>query len=463
MPNNELLRQLPKIDELIHNNHLAELSPYTLRIQVIREVVDDLRQNIVSNTIKTCPSTQDIVMMIKKLFHKRLQPNLKRVINGTGVVLHTNLGRAPLAHAALEAIQNTAFDYSNLEFDVASGIRGSRFTHVEDLLTQLTGAEAAMVVNNNAAAIMLALSAHCSGKEVIVSRGELVEIGGSFRVPDVLRQSGCTLVEVGTTNKTHDYDYKNAITENTAAILSVHTSNFTITGFTSKPDMTALSNIAKMHKIPLIEDVGSGCLFDLSAYGIMNQPCITDSIRTGVNLITFSGDKLLGGPQAGILVGEAEIIKKCKKHPLARALRIDKLSLAALEATLRLYMDPNQLMNNLPVLNMICAPYETLHRRAETLKNAINHNDGYVIELIEVNAIAGGGAMPDQNIPSVGVAITHKNFSASKLERSLRLVAVPIIGRIIKDKFILDVRTLHEDTFDYISNQLQNLLTGDTA
>ncbi|MCL2571334.1 MAG: L-seryl-tRNA(Sec) selenium transferase [Defluviitaleaceae bacterium] len=415
MPDNNLLRQLPKVD---------------LLTQAARQVLDNLREEIKEGR-KNLPCNETLTGQVVEQYNQNLKPKLQRVINGTGIILHTNLGRAPLATEALNAIIETARDYSNLEYDVEEGKRSSRHAHVEDLLTQLTGAEGAMVVNNNAAAVMLALATIAHDQDVLVSRGELVEIGGSFRVPDVITQSGCRLIEVGTTNKTHLRDYERPA----GAILRVHTSNFIITGFVAKPTLEELAALSQ----PLIEDLGSGSLIPFH-----HQPTVADSIKAGVDIVTFSGDKLLGGPQAGIIVGRKDLIEKMKKHPLARAMRIDKLCLAALEATLRLYQDPDTVIEKIPTLKMLHATPEYLQEKATQLQSQL----GNKTTVITQESQAGGGAMPGENFTTAAVAFTQKN-NPNSIEHHFRNWS--IIGRIHKDRFILDVRTLNPEDFPYIS------------
>ncbi|MCL2361511.1 MAG: L-seryl-tRNA(Sec) selenium transferase [Defluviitaleaceae bacterium] len=455
-----LLRQIPKVDELLFHPEVSSYSPGALLTATVRQVLDNLRNDIEQGAIETMPSCDSIAREISLQFSQNFEPNLRRVINGTGIILHTNIGRAPLAKEALEAITETARDYSNLEYDISIGKRSSRHVHVEDLLTQLTGAEAAMVVNNNAAAVLLALAAVAHHKDVIVSRGELVEIGGSFRIPDVMSQSGCRLVEVGTTNKTHIADYEKALlnTKNhysidpvdnfTGALLRVHTSNFIISGFTTKPALTELAEIARKYSVPLIEDLGSGCMIPISG-----QPTVADSIKAGVDIVTFSGDKLLGGPQAGIIVGKQEYIAKMKSHPLARALRMDKLCIAALEATLRLYLNPETAVEKIPTLKMLSMESATLHKKAKKLVKVLGKDQAYVIE--EASQ-AGGGAMPGENMATAAVAIKTK-ISAHALERHFRSGPVAIIGRISRDIFLLDVRTLAEEDFPLIAARLKEV------
>ena len=463
---NSLLRQIPKVDELLSVDIFSNLSPMILLTRAIRRVLTDLRCDIQEGRIEILPCANELAHRVKQLFDEYASPNLTRVINGTGIILHTNLGRAPLAAEALEAVADAPRDYSNLEYCIEKGQRSSRHVHVEDLLTRLTGAESAMVVNNNAAAVLLALSAVACGerKEVIVSRGELVEIGGSFRVPDVLIQSGCKLVEVGTTNKTHLADYEKAIDPaRTGVLLRVHTSNFMITGFAAKPSLNELSGISKRHGIPLIEDLGSGCMISLTQYGI-NQPVVADSVKAGVDIITFSGDKLLGGPQAGIIVGRKEYIAKMKAHPLARAMRIDKLCLGALEATLRLYLDADTAVEKIPVLRMLCEPPEKLHEKARLLEAMLKKcNFSGEINIITEASQAGGGAMPEVNLATAAIAISSDVLSANSLECHFRSGKVPVIGRISHNRFILDVRTISPDDFPLISARLNSAATINPA
>jgi len=453
---NNLLRQIPKVDELLFHTTLALLASGTVLTQGIREVLDDLRRDIKEGRVDTLPCCDALAEKVAVRLREFNRPNLQRMINGTGIILHTNLGRAPLATEALNAIEDVARDYSNLEYCIKNGERSSRHVHIEKLITHLTGAEAAMVVNNNAAAVLLALSA-VEQKDIIVSRGELVEIGGSFRVPDVLAQSGCRLVEVGTTNKTHTYDYERAIEPDlTGALLRVHTSNFIMSGFVAKPGLSELAYIAANHSIPLIEDLGSGCLVNLARYGIHGQPVVADSIKAGVDIVTFSGDKLLGGPQAGIVAGRAKWIAKMKAHPLARAMRIDKLCLAALEATLRLYHEPETAVEKIPTLRMLCESPGMLLEKAQMLKEQLATSGGHKIIVVAGASLAGGGAMPEEGLATATVAI-NAGISARALELHFRMGAVPIIGRISRDMFMLDVRTIDVEDFRHIASRLQEV------
>ena len=453
----ELLRQIPKTDDLLAHPLFAGLGPTPLLTMAARQVLDKLRGHILSGAVNNVPNINDLADEVARLFAESRQPNLRRVINATGIILHTNLGRGPLAKEALCAIAETARGYSTLEYDLNEGKRSSRHSHVEALLTQLTGAEAAMVVNNNAAAVLLALSALAAKRDVLVSRGELVEIGGSFRVPDVLRESGCCLVEVGTTNKTYPHDYENGINqESTGALLRVHTSNFKIVGFVATPTLEELALLAKKHSILLIEDLGSGCMINLEPFGIYGQPVVGASVKAGADIITFSGDKLLGGPQAGIIVGRAKNIAILKKHPLARAMRIDKLSLAALEATLRLYLDPKTAVQNIPVLRMLCAKTEVLEKKACILQSQMG--DGALV--VPEHSQAGGGAMPGDVFASYAVSVDVQPFSAQAAEQHFRAGKTPIIGRIAQNRFLLDVRTINEEDLPLIAARFKNLKEG---
>jgi L-seryl-tRNA(Ser) seleniumtransferase len=364
--------------------------------------------------------------------------SLRRVINASGVVLHTNLGRAPLAEAALRAIDEVARGFSNLEYDLASGKRGSRYTHCVELLRQLTGAEDALVVNNCAAAMVLALNALAQKKEALVSRGELVEIGGSFRIPDIMARSGARLVEVGTTNRTHDDDYRRAITPKTGAIVKVHRSNFAIEGFTSDVSVEKLVFIAAEHGLPVIHDLGSGLMVSLDDFGLPGEPTAEAAVKSGATLVLMSGDKLLGGPQAGIILGEAAAIAKLRKNPFTRAMRVDKLTLAALEATLRLYLDRDRALSEIPVLQMLTARVDDLHARATGIVEGLR-KEGHVAEVVVSESSVGGGAFPTARIASRAVAIVA---NAEYIEARLRLADFPVIGRIEDSRLLLDLRSV---------------------
>ena len=456
--NSQLLRQIPKVDELLRHPRLASLScQHTILTETVREVIDSLRQAILAGEE---PSLQpdSLCDEVERLVQKKTTMNLRPVINATGIALHTNLGRAKLSTAAVQAIQSVAQDYNTLEYNLEKGSRGSRYSHVEQLISKLTGAEDAMVVNNNAAAVMLVLSTMARGKEVVTSRGELVEIGGAFRVPEIMSQSGGTLVEVGTTNKTHPSDYVRAVTENTGAFLKVHTSNFKIVGFSEEVSLEEMVRLGHERNIPVIYDLGSGAMVRLEDYGILDEPNVLDAMKSGADIISFSGDKLLGGPQAGIIIGRREYIEAMKKNPLTRAFRIDKLTLAALEATLREYQDPAQAIQNNPTLRMITATMETLVPKGEQLLAELQRTcDGsYTVELTEDFGQVGGGSVPTQMIRSSVVAVEPTLVSPDVLEQRLRRISLPIIARISKDRLLLDVRTIEEHHFSYIAESIRD-------
>ena len=378
---------------------------------------------------------------------------LKRVVNGTGIVIHTNIGRSLISVDVMDNIKDIATNYSNLEYDLEKGERGSRYSHLEDIIIEITGGEAAMVVNNNAAAVLLVLSTMAKDKEVIVSRGELIEIGGSFRIPDVMEQSGAKLVSVGTTNKTHLWDFENAITEDTAALLKVHTSNYRILGFTSSVSAEELYELKAKYNIPLIEDLGSGVLIDLSKYGLEYEPTVQDSIKNGVDVVTFSGDKLLGGPQAGIIVGKREYIEAMKKNPLTRAFRIDKFTISALEATLRFYLDEKIAVEKIPTLKMLSMSIEELENKAKTLYELLTENidnEKCKVEIVDDYSEVGGGSLPLEKISTKCIMLTLNNLSVSEFEKKLREYEIPIITRVYRDNVYIDLRTVREDEFNIV-------------
>ena len=455
--NSQLLRKIPKVDELLRLPELSELScPHTILTESVRETIDRVRQQILSGEQPSLEAEQ-LCRQVLALVHKKTPMSLRPVINATGIVLHTNLGRARLSDAAVEAIHSVAQDYNTLEYNLEKGSRGSRYSHVEKLIAKLTGTEAAMVVNNNAAAVMLVLSTMTKGKEVITSRGELVEIGGAFRVPEIMQQSGGTLVEVGTTNKTHLSDYQNAITENTGALLKVHTSNFKIMGFCEEVSLEEMVELGHQHNIPVIYDLGSGAMVRLSDYGIQDEPNVLDSVKSGADIISFSGDKLLGGPQAGIIIGRREYIEAMKKNPLTRAFRIDKLTLAALEATLREYLDPQEVIHRNPTLRMITATMDDLVPMGQQLLEALQKvcDGSYRVTLTEDFGQVGGGSVPTQMIRSSVVAVEPTRISLDLLETRLREHdPLPVIARISKDRLLLDVRTIESRHFDYVAQSI---------
>ena len=465
MNRKNLFTLIPKVDELLEDNIIKELLTYIPRKSVmdsIREEADGLRNIIKEGNIKE----EEIVCIIDKLVEniklkatKKNSLKLKRVVNATGTVIHTNLGRSLMNEEIFNNMKEIALNYSNLEYDLETGSRGSRYSHVEEIIKELIGGEASMVVNNNAAAVLLALSATAVNKEVIVSRGELIEIGGSFRIPEVLEQSGAHLVEVGSTNKTHLNDYEKAINENTGALLKVHTSNYRILGFTSSVDSKELYELKMKYDIPLIEDLGSGVLIDLSKYGLEYEPTVVESLEKGVDIVTFSGDKLLGGPQAGIIVGKKEYIDKMKAHPLTRAFRVDKFTLSALELTLRYYLDEKKALENIPTLRMLTMTMEELNKKSEDLLFKINKSiDSLDIELsIEDDySEVGGGSLPLEKLPTKCIVINIKNHSTQEFENNLRSFNIPIITRLYKDKIYLDLRTIKEEDYDIIIDGILN-------
>ena len=423
--------------------------------EAVRRTLDRLRADILVGTVTELPSTEALCAQISASCRASRLPSLRGVINATGIVLHTNLGRACLSDRALAAARGVSQGYSTLEYDLTAGERGQRYAHVEPLLCRLTGAEAAMVANNNAAAVLLILSALTAGGEVITSRGELVEIGGSFRMPDVMAACGAVLREVGSTNKTHLSDYANAISEQTRALLKVHTSNYRIVGFTESVSPAALAELGRSRSIPVIEDLGSGCLVDLAPLGLRDEPTVQASVKAGVDVLSFSGDKLLGGPQAGIIVGKRRCIDLLKRHPLARALRVDKLTLAALEATLQAYVDGTALQE-IPVLSMLAQTPEELRQRAESLCRRMGES-GVTAEVVSTENPVGGGAVPTQTLHSFAVAVVPRDSAAARSYgsgQSPSSSALPMTGvcwicglcsrRILTRSFRLFGRPLHE-------------------
>ncbi len=448
------LARLPAVDELLRETEmqpLLERYPRNLVVESVRLELDTIKKKVVAENLQVDElfSLPVFFTQVAEALEMRMAPRLKRVINATGVVIHTNLGRSPLPIAALAQANAVACRYSNLEYNLESGRRGIRYDNVEALLCRLTGAEAAMVVNNNAGAVLLVLSALAAGREVIISRGEMIEIGGAFRIPEVIAQGGAILREVGTTNRTHPADYERAINEETALILKVHTSNYRVSGFTSAVDSVELVKLAKRFSLPVIEDLGSGCMMDLSAYGIGGEPTVRQVVKTGVGIVTFSGDKLVGGPQAGIVVGRRDLIEQVKRHPLNRALRIDKLTLTFLEEVLKCYLDEEKAVSSLPTLAMLTISPAELRRRANRLKSRIRRQlgniNGITLTVKEGISRAGGGALPMVEIPTWLVTLQVNGSSASALERFFRSRPLPIITRILDDHVIFDPRTLFAD------------------
>lgn len=416
----------------------------------MKESIDYFRDKILEEEIMNF-SKDDIIDKFCNIIKDKNIPNLRRVINATGTILHTNLGRALLSKEALESIIEVSMGYSNLEFNLKDGSRGSRYEHVEKLLMDLTGSEGAVVVNNNAAAVFLVLNTLCKDKEAVVSRGELVEIGGSFRIPEVMSYSGAKLVEIGTTNRTHLRDYENSLGENTGALLKVHTSNYKILGFTKEVFVEELVELGKEKDIPIIADIGSGTLIDFSKYGLSLEPTVQSYIEKGVDIVTFSGDKLLGGPQGGLIVGKKKWIEKIKKNQLIRALRVDKMTLAALEATLKAYLDEERAINNIPTLNMMISSKEIHKKRGEKLKRSLKRElNNFNIEISEDYSVVGGGSMPEEKIETYVIKIKSDLYSSCQIEERLRNNKTPIITRIYKDYVIIDLRTIVDEDFPII-------------
>ncbi len=463
-----LLRQLPSVDEMLvqyyHQYQTKKISRLVL-IKAIRLALEDTRQDFLKLAADELPESLDRSGLISKI-HEQLdcsqQAHLIPVINATGVIIHTNLGRSPLAAAAMEQIFKVAVHYSNLEYTLAAGKRGSRHDHLEYLLTELTGAEAALVVNNNAGAVFLTLNTIARGREVIVSRGQLVEIGGSFRMPDVMRASGAILREVGATNKTHLFDYENAISSETAMLLKVHTSNYRILGFTKEVSLAEMVPLGKKYNVPVVEDLGSGCFLDLSRYGIDKEPTVTEALQTGADLVLFSGDKLLGGPQAGLAIGNKDWIDKLKRNPLTRALRPDKLTLAGLEATLRLYRDEEEAIQAIPTLRMITQPLALVKRRAQNLARRLRRgiSPDNQIAIVPTVARVGGGSLPQTELPSCAISVTSPNWPPHKLDEALRAANPPVIARLEHQTLLLDVRTLLPEDGSILISVLTGILKG---
>lgn len=449
--NKDLLRKLPSIDVLL--KELGEVPAPLNRefvTELLRELLEQYRDDILEGKRQDI-SKEDILENFKKKSAELSNRNLKKVINATGIIVHTNLGRSILSKEALDAMIDVCSNYNNLEYNLDKGERGSRYIHSEKLLERITGAEASLVVNNNAAAVLLALNTLCKGKEAIVSRGQLVEIGGAFRVPEVMEMSGAALVEVGTTNKTHLYDYERAINENTGVLLKVHASNFKIIGFTETVSSEALAELGNKNGIPVIEDIGSGVLVDFSAYGFNPEVTVQQCINSGVDVVTFSGDKMLGGPQCGIIIGKRKYISEMKKNQLLRALRVDKTCLAALEATLLHYLNEREAVEKIPTLNMILSPAELHKKRGIKLKRKLSAiGKGFKIEIKSDVSLIGGGAMPGEKIDSCVLSIKHISLKASNIEKLLRNYEIPIIVRINNDEVLLDLRTIKDGDFDII-------------
>lgn len=445
---NELLRGLPSVDELAREEGLkkaASLHSAALVVEAARVALKEVRAGIASGE-RSAFSKDELVALTLAKAASMTGPTIKKIINASGTVIHTNIGRAILSREAIDAVGFAASNNTNLEFDLGSGERGDRDSLVEEKLKRLTGAEAATIVNNNAAAVLLTLNTLAEGREVIISRGELIEIGGSFRLPEIIKKSGCVLKEVGTTNRTHPNDYRKAINANTALILKAHTSNYRVVGFTAEVGLKELAEIGKEFVIPVVEDLGSGSLVDLSEYGVPKEPVVAESVANGADIVTFSGDKLLGGPQAGIAVGKKALVERLKKNHLKRALRADKLTLSALEATLRLYLNRDTLTDKLPTLRYLSRPLAEIEgiavKAAKLLTAALGK--GYIIRIEDGESMAGGGALPDRGLPTRVISITHPDIRPDEIFKLFLDNDPAILGRVNKDRFLLDMRTVDD-------------------
>jgi L-seryl-tRNA(Ser) seleniumtransferase len=459
-----LLRQLPAIDRLLQAAPLRDLAGTHAHLQLraaAQRAVEELRRQLLD---ESAPLPDLSVAVAARLAADHLRaletPSLRRVLNLTGTVLHTNFGRAPLAETALAAVQEVARGYSTLEYDLAAGQRGERHVHIEELFCRLTGAEAALAVNNNAGAVLLALAALAGGRSALVSRGELIEIGGSFRIPEIMAAGGVRLVEVGATNKTHLDDYRRAITPDTALILKVHTSNYRILGFTAAVPGEELAALGRERGVPVLEDLGSGLLLDLTGFGLPREPTVSETLATGIDLVTCSGDKLLGGPQAGLIAGRRELVARLKRHPLARALRLDKMTLAALEATLRLYLDPPRALREIPALRLLAASAGDQQQRCRELLAPLQAAAGTraVIEVVAAAATVGGGAMPLAELPGFALAVIPQVISLQELTVRLRTASPPVIGRVQDERLLLDPRTLLSGEDELLATALAEAL-----
>ena len=452
-PRQEVLRKIPSVDEILSQPGVSDLlrtHPRDRVVEAIRNSLKELRAKLLcqegpSEVDESLFSFERLLPVFQRELERQTRPRLQPVINATGVVIHTNLGRSPLHPSALRHLVEISKAYSNLEYDLDRGDRGTRYAHVEEILCRLSGAESAMAVNNNAGAVLLVLNTLAEGREVVVSRGELVEIGGAFRIPDVMKRSGALLKEVGTTNRTHLTDYLKAIGPQTALLLKVHTSNFRVLGFTSEVPLQELVQLGKEQRLPVMEDLGSGCLVDLTKYGLEKEPTVQEVIKTGVDLVTFSGDKLLGGPQAGIILGKKGVIDLIKTNPLTRALRIDKLTLAALESTLLVYLDERKAMEEIPTLRMLAVGQDRLRQRGRRLLRRLARMDKIEAVMREDVSQVGGGSLPLQALPTMVIAIKPCSLSVNDLEKRLREGSPPIISRIHKEELVLDLRTIFDE------------------
>lgn len=454
----DYLKSLPSVDYLLKKwqARFPDDENEKLVKKAVNQCLEAERKRIFNEECYVALSTEEWFEQIEEKVVELSQLSLRKVINGTGTLLHTNLGRAVLSESIKKNVESVVFGYSNLEYDLVIGKRGSRYVHLEEIIQELTGAESVLVVNNNAAAVLLALSTLVSGKEIVISRGELVEIGGSFRIPDVIKSGGGQIIEVGTTNRTRIEDYQEAMTDETAALMKIHTSNYRVIGFTGEVSCKDLANLAHSKNLPLINDAGSGLFLDLSIYGLPYEPTIKELVQQGCDVVTFSGDKLLGGPQAGIIVGKKEFIEPMKKNQLLRALRIDKLTMAALEATLQIYLDEKKCVEKIPLLRMLSLTMEECYQKAEELCSLLmQRNSDLVVEVIVGESEVGGGAYPGCYLPTYLVKITSIKCPASELELIFRNAEIPIIGRVKNNSFLLDVRTIDADDFKLVKKMIR--------
>jgi len=465
-----LFRHLPSVDSALSAlEPVKELQslPRPLIKQLVNDFLDVCREEIRAGAI-TEPSQLKLDVLLPRLtafVRAQSRPHFRRVLNGTGVVIHTNLGRSLLAKPAIEAVAEACGHYSNCEFDLSTGRRGSRYSHVEKILCDITGAEAAMVVNNNAAAVFIMLETLARGREVIVSRGQLVEIGGSFRIPDVMAKSGAVLREVGTTNRAHVHDYESAINDETGALMRVHTSNFRVVGFTKEVSLAEMRVLGDKYNLPVIEDLGSGTLYALEGEGLLGEPTVQQVVAQGADVVSFSGDKVLGGPQAGIIVGRRECIDRIKQNPVNRAMRIDKMTLAALEATLRLYLDMGEARRQVPTLKMITASEEALKSKARRLAEAIRNRLGEAARVTMRKGVSrvGGGAFPEYDLPGTVVAVAVRDVSADELREALLKTDPPLVARIEDEEFLLDPRTLDSTELKLVADALEQAVSASAA
>ncbi len=462
-----LFRALPSVDACLNvlkaRANFSDAVPRAMQREAVVQFLDTVRKDIKEGKVTEARGLEELWSSLVAFVKEATRSRVRRVVNGTGVVIHTNMGRSVLPESAVAAVTQVAASYSNLELDLSTGGRGSRQSLVEDLLCRITGAEAAMVVNNNAAAVLLILDAMCKGREVIVSRGQLVEIGGSFRIPEVLERSGAFLREVGATNRTHARDYAQAINDKTAALLRVHTSNYRIVGFHKEVSLHEMVALGQEYNVPVIEDLGSGTLADLQSCGLPGEPTVQDVVRAGVDVVSFSGDKVLGGPQAGIIVGKKAYVDAMRVNPLHRALRCDKFTLAALEATLRIYTDIESALTHIPTLRMITMSPEVLEHKAQALTEALHTHLGERVDFHMQKDVSrvGGGSFPERDLPTTLVCLTPRAMSATDMKERLLRTEPPVIGRLEGDSFCIDPRTLLEHDTALLLHSLTEALDGE--